>query len=184
MEPTTRTGDAPLRVGISSCLLGAGVRFDGGHKRNAFLADSFGRFVEWVPVCPEVEIGMGTPREPVQLVRRAGGVRLLTTHTGIDYTDAIAEWADRRLDDLAQQDISGYVLKKNSPSCGKESVKVFSENGESSATGRGLFANALLRRFPGLPIEEEDRLHDRQSIETFLDQIATYQRGQISQRRL
>ena len=156
------------------------MRYDGGDKRDRTLLEVLGPRVEWVPVCPEVETGMGTPREPVHLVRHTGGVRLLTTDTRIDYTDLMTEWASRRLDDLARQRISGYILKKNSPSCGKDEVKVFSDGGEVSATGRGLFAAALLRRFPDLPVEEEDRLHSRQSIEGFLEKVAVYQRRKAS----
>ena len=173
------SADRP-RVGISACLLGEKVRYDGGDKRDPALLDMLGPHVEWVPVCPEVEVGMGTPREPVHLVRLSDSVRMLTTQTRIDYTDAMASWAERRLDDLNHRRISGYILKKNSPSCGKDSVKVFEENGRLSANGRGLFTQALMQRFPGLPIEEEDRLHDPHAIQSFLERVLAYERRAAS----
>jgi uncharacterized protein YbbK (DUF523 family) len=162
------------RVGISTCLLGEKVRYDGGDKRDPILLEFLDRYVEWVPVCPEVEVGMGTPREPVQLVQGERGIRLLTVDSRIDYTDAMKAWAERRLEDLARQKISGYILKKNSPSCGKASVKVFAPGAVPSPTGRGLFAEALLRRLPGLPVREEDELHDPQTLQSFLDSVIRY----------
>src|SRR3954470_139395 len=107
-EPTPV--DRPIRVGISACLLGQSVRYDGGHKRDAFLSDTFGRFVEWVPICPEVECGLGTPRESMRLVRSADEIRLLTVKTGVDKTAPLAEYARRRIKALASEGLSGYVL--------------------------------------------------------------------------
>jgi len=112
-----------IRIGISSCLLGEEVRFDGGHKRDRFLTDTFGRFVEWVAVCPEVEAGFGTPREAMRLVGAGGRLRLLTVKTGVDLTDRMARYAHERVERLARERLSGYVLKKDSPSCGLERVK-------------------------------------------------------------
>src|SRR3954454_16115839 len=151
---------APIRIGISSCLLGETVRFDGGHKRDAFLTDTFGRFVEWVPICPEVECGLGTPREAMRLVRLDDGLRLLTVRTGIDLTAQMAAYARGRVPTLAAEDLSGYVLKKDSPSCGLERVKVYEGHGVPVKSGRGLYAAALVARFPHLPVEEEGRLSD------------------------
>ncbi len=163
----------PIRVGISACLLGETVRFDGGHKRNSFLTEVLGPHVEWVPVCPEVEMGLGTPRETLQLVRCPGGLRMVTTPTGIDHTDAMNRWADQRLESLAAEapDLCGYVLKKDSPSCGLERVMTFSGNGVPEPDGQGLFAAALLKRFPTLPVEEEGRLADRDRREHFIERI-------------
>src|SRR5262245_22583753 len=149
-----------LRIGISACLLGQEVRFDGGHKRDRFLTEVLGPFVEWVPVCPEVELGLGTPRETLRLMRSDCGVRMMTTRTNVDHTDSMNAWAKRRLDELAHEDLCGYVLKKDSPSCGMERVTVFGAEGASERSGRGLFAAALLERFPSLPVEEEGRLCD------------------------
>ncbi|HEX2455731.1 MAG TPA: DUF523 and DUF1722 domain-containing protein, partial [Vicinamibacterales bacterium] len=165
-----------LRIGISACLLGQEVRFDGGHKRDRFLTDVLGAVVEWVPVCPEVELGLGTPRETLRLVRSEKGVRMLTTRTGIDHTDGMNAWADRRLDELAGEDLCGYVLKKDSPSCGMERVKVFGTAGMPERQGRGLFAAALLERFPCLPVEEEGRLSDPRLRENFIERTFAYRR--------
>jgi len=103
---------APIRIGISACLLGQEVRFDGGHKRDAFLTDVLGKHVEWVPVCPEVEVGMGTPRETLRLVRDNGITRMVTTGTGVDYTERMNTWSKRRVAELVRADLDGYVLKK------------------------------------------------------------------------
>src|SRR5262245_45191823 len=166
-----------VRIGISACLLGEEVRYDGGHKRASFLIDKLGPRVEWVPVCPEVEMGMGTPREPIQLVRVEGSraLRLITTHTGIDHTDAMNAWAEQRLDELARAALSGYILKKDSPSCGMDAVKTFGANGAMERSGRGLFASALLARFPSLPVEEEGRLADQKVLEEFIGRVFAYE---------
>jgi uncharacterized protein YbgA (DUF1722 family)/uncharacterized protein YbbK (DUF523 family) len=159
------------RLGISSCLLGEEVRFDGGHKRDPFLTDVLSPHVEWVRVCPEVEVGMGTPRETLRLVRaEGGGIRMLTTRTGIDHTQAMNEWSKQRLDELAAERLSGYVLKKDSPSCGMERVKVYG-GGMPERSGRGLFAAALLARLPNLPVEEEGRLSDPRLRENFIERV-------------
>ena len=169
--------DSPrLRIGISACLLGQEVRFDGGHKRDRFLTEVLGPFVEWVPVCPEVELGLGTPRETLRLVRTAEGVRMITTRTGLDHTDGMNAWAERRLEELAREDLCGYVLKKDSPSCGMERVKVFGAAKMAERQGRGLFAAALLERFPSLPVEEEGRLSDPRLRENFIERTFAYRR--------
>jgi uncharacterized protein YbgA (DUF1722 family)/uncharacterized protein YbbK (DUF523 family) len=164
------------RIGISSCLLGEAVRFDGGHKRDRFLVDVLGPQVEWVLVCPEVEVGMGTPREPVRLVRREGTLRMIATRTDRDHTGAMNAWAERRLEVLAREDLDGYVLKKDSPSCGMERVKVHGDHGPPVRNGRGLFAGALLSKFPLLPVEEEGRLCDATLRENFVERVFAYRR--------
>jgi uncharacterized protein YbgA (DUF1722 family)/uncharacterized protein YbbK (DUF523 family) len=166
----------PIRVGISSCLLGETVRFDGGHKRDLFLTETFGRFVEWVPVCPEVECGFGTPREPIRLVRVKDEVRLLTVRTGRDLTDQLDRYATRRVAELASEELSGYVLKKDSPSCGLERVKIYEAHGMPTKSGRGRFAASLLERFPALPVEEEGRLSDPRLRENFVERVFAYWR--------
>jgi uncharacterized protein YbgA (DUF1722 family)/uncharacterized protein YbbK (DUF523 family) len=165
----------PIRIGISSCLLGEAVRFDGGHKRDSFLTGTFGKFVEWVPACPEVECGFGTPREPMRLVRLSGGVRLMTVRTGRDMTAQLDDYATRRVAELASEDLCGYVLKKDSPSCGLERVKVY-EGSVPARDGRGVFAAALRERFPELPIEEEGRLSDARLRENFVERVFGYRR--------
>src|SRR5689334_15405138 len=123
-----RGSQRPIRIGISACLLGERVRYDGGHKRDAFLVDVFGRYVEWVPVCPEFEIGLGVPRETLCLVNNDGRVRLIT-ESGQDHTDKMVAWAERRIDQLARLNLCGYIFKRSSPSCGVERLKVYRNGG-------------------------------------------------------
>lgn len=166
----------PIRIGISSCLLGEAVRFDGGHKRDPFLTETLGRFVEWVPVCPEVECGLGTPRESMHLVRLKDGVRLLTVTTARDLTGRLDRYAKRRVEQLASESLCGYVLKKNSPSCGLERVTIYDEHHVPATSGRGRFAARLLERFPDLPVEEEGRLSDPRLRENFVERVFAYWR--------
>jgi uncharacterized protein YbgA (DUF1722 family)/uncharacterized protein YbbK (DUF523 family) len=172
----------PLRVGVSACLLGREVRFDGQHKRDAFLVDELGPFVEFVPVCPEVEVGMTTPRETLRLVRSGedAGPRLRTTRTEDDWTARMNSFARRRIKLLATEDLSGYVFKKDSPSCGVWRVKTYGEGaGEAvERDGRGLFAAALVDAFPHLPVEEEGRLRDPKLRENFIERLFAHRRLQ------
>ena len=164
-----------LRIGISSCLLGDEVRFDGGHKRDSFLTGTLAPFVEWVRVCPEVEIGLGIPRETLRLVRAGADTRMVTTRTGIDHTDTMRSYAARRTRQLAGMSLRGYVLKKDSPSCGMERVKVY-DGGAATRTGVGSYAEILKARFPALPIEEEGRLCDAVLRENFIERVFAYDR--------
>ncbi len=170
------TAAAPIRIGISSCLLGEHVRFDGGHKRDSFLVDTFGKFVEWVPVCPEVELGLGTPREALRLIRRGDAIRMVNNKSGRDISDEMRAWARARVEGLAGEHLSGYVLKKDSPSCGMERVKVYHDSGMPDKQGRGLFAEALMARFPHLPVEEEGRLSDPRLRENFVERVFAWVR--------
>ena len=165
-----------IRVGISACLLGEQVRYDGGHKRAQFLIDAFGDSVEWIPVCPEVEAGFGTPREPVQLSRADGATRLVTVTTRRDLTTPMDDLIRRRLLKLRHEGLSGYVLKANSPSCGVDGVTIFDREGAVVESGRGLFAAALIRQFPQLPIEDEGRLADPRLLEEFMTRVRAYHR--------
>ncbi|WHZ23727.1 MAG: uncharacterized protein OJF47_002839 [Nitrospira sp.] len=167
---------ALLRLGISRCLLGDEVRFDGGHKRDGFLTDVLGRYVEWVPVCPEVEAGLGTPREAMRLVGDARHPRLLTIKTGRDQTEAIEAMMASRLPELEALDLSGYVFKKDSPSCGIEGVRLDNRHGMPSHQGIGLFARAFMERFPLIPVEEEGRLCDPLLRENFIERVFCYRR--------
>ena len=174
------TGPTPLRIGISSCLLGETVRYDGGHKRDPYLVETLGRLVEWVPVCPEVEMGLGTPRETIRLVRDTGrvdGVRLVG-RSGRQLTSRMQRFARGRLRSLAKAALSGYILKKDSPSCGLERVKVWHDDDGRAAerNGRGLFAAELVRQYPNLPVEEEGRLHDPVLRENFFERVFAYRR--------
>lgn len=176
--------DQPLpriRLGVSACLLGSKVRFDGQHKRDAFLTDALGPLVEWVPVCPEVEVGMGVPREAVRLVASpvGDGPRMVGLTSGTDWTQRMNRFAATRVRALASEELSGFVLKSKSPSCGMERVKVFAEaesRGPAHARGAGLFAAALGAAFPNLPTEEEGRLEDARLRENFLERIFAYAR--------
>src|SRR6185503_11253233 len=163
IPPSLRTAGhamttALLRLGISRCLLGDEVRFDGGHKRDEFLTDIFGRYVEWVPVCPEVEAGLGTPREAMRLVGDPQHPRLITIKSAKDHTEALEGMTVDRLRSLKDLDLSGYVFKKDSPSCGVQRVRIFNRHGMPSRNGTGLFARAFMERFPMVPVEEEGRL--------------------------
>jgi uncharacterized protein YbgA (DUF1722 family)/uncharacterized protein YbbK (DUF523 family) len=171
----TETGK-PITIGISSCLLGAKVRFDGGHKKDDFLVNTFARWVRWVPVCPEVEVGMGTPRESIRLVREGDDVRLVAPKSGRDWTVEMRDYSGRRLAELEERDLDGYVLKKDSPSCGMERVKVYG-TGMPTKSGRGVFAEALLARWPDLPVEEEGRLCDPRLRDNFVERVFAYRRA-------
>jgi uncharacterized protein YbgA (DUF1722 family)/uncharacterized protein YbbK (DUF523 family) len=174
--PLWHEDDARIRIGISSCLLGQEVRFDGGHKRDRWLTEVLAPYVEWVPVCPELELGMGVPREPVHLVRAEGGVRMLGTRSRRDWSETMRAFAERRVRALAQDDLCGYVLKKDSPSCGMERVKVRDGRGLARRDGRGLFAAALLAANPELPVEEEGRLEDAALRESWIERVFAYRR--------
>lgn len=168
--------DGPIRIGVSACLLGEEVRFDGGHKRDDFLVNVLGPFVEWVPVCPEVELGLGVPRETLRLERRRDRVAMVGVESGVDHTAVMRRFAEQRVAALAGAELCGYVLKKNSPSCGMDHVRVYGAGGAPTRNGRGLFAEALLRRLPNLPVEEEGRLRDARLRENFVERVFAYRR--------
>jgi uncharacterized protein YbgA (DUF1722 family)/uncharacterized protein YbbK (DUF523 family) len=173
--PAEFPGAEEIRVGISACLLGQKVRYDGGHKLDHFATDLLARFVTFVPVCPEVEVGMGVPREAIRLERRAGAVLLVAPKSGTDHTGAMRAFSEARVRELEALDLSGYVLKKDSPSCGMERVRVW---GGKVATrdGRGAFAQVLMERLPLLPVEEEGRLRDLPLRENFVERVFAYRR--------
>ena len=164
------------KLGISACLLGQKVRFDGGHKREQFLTDVFGQFVEWMPICPEFEVGMGVPRESVRLVGNLANPSMIAERSGKDWTDAMHRFAAKRLRDIAEQNLAGYVFKKSSPSCGMERVRVYNPKGMAERQGRGLFAAALMKQWPLLPAEEEGRLNDLKLRENFIERVFAYHR--------
>ena len=163
--------DEKLRLGVSACLLGEAVRYDGGHKRDAFLTDTLAPFVEWVPVCPELELGLGVPRDTLRLVGDGAAPRLVVERTGEDLTTGMQRFARARLDQLAALALDGYVLKRASPSCGLFRVRVYGRAGVPGASGRGIFAAALVERFPALPVEEEGRLNDPAIRENFIERV-------------
>ena len=167
-----------IRIGISACLLGREVRFDGGHKKDPFLTGLLGRFVEWVPVCPEVECGLGTPRESMRLVRAAAGVTLLTVRSKVDLTQRMHAFVGSRAAALSGDGLCGFVFKKDSPTCGLMRVKVYEPGGSPTRTGQGMFAAAVVDACPDLPVEEEGRLSDPRLREAFIERVFAYARLQ------
>lgn len=162
-----------IRIGISSCLLGEQVRYDGGHKLDRFLRDTLGEYVEYVPVCPEVECGLGIPRESMHLAGDPESPRLVTTRTGVDLTDRMNRWAAKRVKELESEGLSGFVFKSRSPSSGMERINVFSDKGQPVKKGVGLFARAFMDNFPDIPVEEDGRLNDPGLRENFIEAIFT-----------
>ncbi len=164
----------PIRIGISACLLGQEVRFDGGHKEDRFISRTLGVHFQWIPVCPEVEIGLGIPRETIRLERIDGDIRLLATKSRMDHTEEMRSYARQRMADLRKENLSGYILKKDSPSCGMERVRVHAGGNRLTRSGTGLFAEALLEHFPNLPVEEEGRLADPNLRENWIERVFAY----------
>ncbi len=161
-------------VGISACLLGRPVRYDGGHKREALLADVLARSFEWVPVCPESECGLGVPREPMQLEGSLHAPRLVTIETRVDLTERMLRWARLRVGQLEGQKLAGFVFKCRSPSCGLRRHKpppVFDSRGQPHAAGTGLFARIFAEHFPLLPLADEESLRDPAAREEFIARI-------------
>lgn len=172
---------APLRprIGISACLLGRSVRFDGGHKRHAFVCDALEPFVEWVPVCPEVESGMSVPRESLRLVGTSENPLLMGNQSGTDHTSMMNAWSSDKIQQLKSMHLDGYVLKKGSPSCGLARIKIYApvdHAGQPLRNGVGLFAARLRAELPSLPLSEEGWLEDHALRETFLDSVFTHHR--------
>ncbi|TKS60234.1 MAG: hypothetical protein EWM73_03151 [Nitrospira sp.] len=167
-----------LRLGISRCLLGDEVRYDGRHNLDNFLTGVLGRYVEWIPVCPEVEAGLGTPREAMRLVGNPQSPRLVTIKSRIDHTRALERMATNRIEGLKNLDLSGYVFKKSSPSCGIARVRLYNEHGVLSRKGVGLFARAFIEQFPLIPVEEEGRLCEPTLRENFIERVFCYRRWQ------
>jgi uncharacterized protein YbgA (DUF1722 family)/uncharacterized protein YbbK (DUF523 family) len=174
--PAWRSPDLPVRIGISSCLLGEEVRYDGGHQKDAYITGVLARHFTWVPVCPEIEVGMGVPREPVRLTGDAAAPRMVGVASGADHTERMNDFARRRVQDLARRGLSGYILKRASPSCGLERVKVYDPHGVPARAGAGLFARALTEALPLLPVEEEGRLNDARLRDNFITRVFAYRR--------
>ncbi len=163
--------DEKIRIGVSSCLLGNSVRYDGGHQHDPYITGTLGRYFEFVPVCPEVECGLPVPREAMRLQGDPNSPRLVTFRTGIDHTDRLLAWARRRVAELEGEDLHGFIFKSKSPSSGMERVKVYIGDGQPSRVGVGLFAREFMRRFPLLPVEDEGRLHDVGLRENFIERL-------------
>lgn len=165
-----------IKIGISSCLLGNAVRYDGGHKLDRFLRDTLGQYVDYVPVCPETECGMGIPRESMRLEGKTGAPRLVTHRTREDKTEIMLRWAKKRVAELEAENLCGFIFKSDSPSSGMERVKVYDDKGMPAKTGVGIFARIFMEHFPLLPVEEEGRLHDTGLRENFIERIFTLKR--------
>jgi len=167
--------ETPIRIGVSACVLGQNVRFDGGHKLDHFVRDTLGSFVQFVHVCPELEMGLGVPRESLRLVRIGKSVRMIS-QSGVDHTATMKDYARKRCDRLEGEALCGFIVQKNSPSCGMERVKVYRENTMPERNGRGMFTAALMERMPHLPVEEVGRLNDPGLRENFVERVFAYRR--------
>jgi len=167
-----------IKIGISACLLGEKVRYDGGHKLDRYIKETLGQYFDYVPVCPEVEYGLPVPREPLRLEGDASSPRLIGARTGTDHTIGMETWARGKLDDLARQGLCGFIFKSRSPSSGLKGVRVYTPSGAGSRSGRGIFAAAFTRRNRLIPVIDEGRLHDPGLRETFIDAVSVYKRWQ------
>ncbi len=163
-----------IKIGISACLLGRNVRYDGGHQWDRYITDTLGCYCDWVPVCPEVEYGLGIPREAMRLVGDAATPRLMTVKTGMDHTEGMLEWARKRLMALETEDLCGFIFKSNSPSSGMTGVKVYGPPGVPSRKGIGVFAGAFMDHFPLLPVIDDERIHDPMLRENFIERVYAY----------
>jgi uncharacterized protein YbgA (DUF1722 family)/uncharacterized protein YbbK (DUF523 family) len=172
--------ESSIKIGISSCLLGNQVRYDGGHKLDRYIRDTLGRYFQFVPVCPEVECGLAVPREAMRLVGDPDKPRLVTNRTGIDHSHRMLTWAHQKVKALETEDLCGFVFKKDSPSSGMTRVKVYNAAGMPTRKGRGLFANAFMQHFPRLPVEDEGRLHDPNLRENFIERVFALRRWRLS----
>jgi uncharacterized protein YbgA (DUF1722 family)/uncharacterized protein YbbK (DUF523 family) len=165
-----------IRLGISSCLLGENVRYDGGNRHDRFLTDTLGQYVEYIPVCPEVGCGLPAPREAMRLEGDSDSPRLMTIRTRQDMTDRMQAWSRKRVKELEKDGLCGYIFKNDSPSCGTERVKVYNEKGIPVKKGVGMFARAFMKHFPLLPVEDDGRLNDPILRENFIQRIFVFKK--------
>jgi len=165
-----------IKLGISACLLGKNVRYDGGHKLDLFLTETLGQYVEYVPVFPEVECGLPVPRESMHLEGDPDSPRLVTICTKQDMTDRMVEWARKRVAGLEKKGLCGFIFKSDSPSSGMERVRVYNEKGMPVKKGVGMFARIFIEHFPLLPVEDEGRLHDPKLRDNFIERIFALKR--------
>lgn len=166
-----------ITIGISSCLLGEKVRYDGQHKYDHFLVKTLGSFFKYVPVCPEVECGLPVPRDAMRLVGDSDNPRLVTIKTKIDYTDQMKSWGEKKLDELSSENLCGFIFKAKSPSSGMERIKIYpAAGGAAQKNGVGIFSDMFMKKFPYLPVEDDGRLHDPELRENFIERVFTYKR--------
>jgi uncharacterized protein YbgA (DUF1722 family)/uncharacterized protein YbbK (DUF523 family) len=165
-----------IRIGISACLLGEKVRYDGGHKLDRYITDTLGLYFEWVPVCPEVEYGLPVPRESMHLVGDPASPRIVTVRTGVDHTEGMKKWAADKLRKLDKEDLCGFIFKSKSPSSGIGGIKVYTLSGMPSNKGTGIFGGAFMRYFPLVPVIDDGRMHNPNLRESFIEQVFVYKR--------
>lgn len=180
--PIKKGWDTPMeriKIGISTCLLGENVRYDGGHQWDRYLTQTLGRYFEWVPVCPEVEYGLPVPREAMRLVGDPAAPRLIMIRSGIDHTAGMKTWAGGKLISLAKESLCGFIFKSKSPSSGMTAVKVYGDTGVPSRRGTGIFAGAFMAHFPLMPVEDDGRLHDPVLRENFIERVFVFHRWQV-----
>ncbi|MGZ3570054.1 MAG: YbgA family protein [Thermodesulfobacteriota bacterium] len=165
-----------IKLGVSTCLLGENVRYDGGHKLDRFLTDTLGQYFDYVPICPEVECGLPVPRESMHLEGNPDSPHLVTSYTKQDMTNRMVRWASKRVAELETEDLCGFIFKSNSPSSGMERIRVYNEKGIAAKKGVGIFARIFMDHFPLLPVEDEGRLHDPELRENFIERIFALKR--------
>jgi uncharacterized protein YbbK (DUF523 family) len=163
-----------IKLGISSCLLGENVRYDGGHKLDLFLKDMLKKYVEYVPVCPEVESGFGVPRQSMRLEGEPDSLRLIITETGQDVTKRMVHWAQKKIIQMEKENICGFIFKSDSPSCGIKRVKVYNEKNIPVNESAGIFARIFMEHFPLLPVEDEGSLNDPGKRENFIERLFAF----------
>jgi len=165
-----------IRIGISSCLLGEKVRYDGGHKLDRYITDTLGYYFEWVPVCPEIEYGLPVPRESMRLIGDPASPRIVTVRTGVDHTEGMIKWAGDKLKQLEKEDLCGFIFKSKSPSSGIGGVKIYTSSGMPSNRGTGIFGGAFTRYFPLIPVIDDGRLHNPNLRENFIEWVLVFKR--------
>jgi uncharacterized protein YbbK (DUF523 family) len=169
----------PVKIGVSACLLGEKVRYDGGHKHDSYITGALGKLFSFVPVCPEVESGMTTPREPMRLEGDPAAPRLMTRESRIDKTEQMLSFCRAKVEELETADLCGFIFKKGSPSSGLFEVKVLDANGNCIGSGSGLFAGAVAKRFPQLPMVEDEQLYDPEFRDRFIEKVLSYHQRKI-----
>lgn len=165
-----------IKVGVSSCLLGEHVRYDGGNKHDRFITETLETYFDWIPVCPEVEYGLPVPREAMHLEGDPASPRLVTIKTGIDHTDGMRRWAEKKLKQLEKEDLCGFIFKGRSPSSGIYGIKVYNLSGIPGGKSEGIFGGAFKRSFPLIPVIDDGRLHDPELRENFIEKVFVYKR--------
>jgi uncharacterized protein YbbK (DUF523 family) len=163
-------------VGISPCLLGKRVRYDGGHRHNRYITDILGKYFDWIPVCPEVEYGLGIPREPMHLIGDPAKPRIVTIFTGIDHTDGMMKWVENKLVALEKEDLCGFMFKSKSPNSAIRSVTILSPSGVECGVGPGIFGGAFIKHFSKIPVIDDEQLGDPVLRKDFLEKVFAFKR--------